>query len=162
MDLPDEICPANRISLNPYDVARMSWEMGISTGEFVRRYVEPGTLFVARAADGSCPLPCRGDADTPSPPLACRLSSRLTDAETARSLRWARRYREALRAWRARSLEEGAEYDVLAIPPELPPTRYLDVDAVVEERRMERGMPPVSDLESKLELHLEALLEALH
>ncbi len=176
-------CPGNRIPLTPYEAARMADGLGITTGEFIRRYLEEHTTVLTVREDGSCVFhredgPCEVLDDRP---LACRSFVEPAD-EPARFLERAQQYREVLRAWRRASLARAAEAEgadggpgpggappgVLELrvsgephrAPELG-TWILDVDAVVAERCAERGMPVPADVEARVDIHLETLRSAL-
>lgn len=67
-------CYSKKIQLNPYEIARMASHLGIGTGEFLSRYVEPETPFLKRREDDACIfLSTDGCTVYPARPLACRL-----------------------------------------------------------------------------------------
>jgi len=173
-------CPGNRIPLTPYEAARMADGLGITTGEFIRRYLDERTAVLTVHEDGSCIFhregaPCEVQSDRP---LACRSFVEPGD-QPARFLERAQQYRDVLRAWRRASLAREAESaatagtgsappGVLAVRPSGAPhtapelgTWILDVDAVVAERCAERGMPVPADVEARVDIHLETLRSAL-
>ena len=173
-------CPGNRIPLTPYEAARMADGLGITTGEFIRRYLDERSTVLTVGEDGSCIFhredgPCEVLDDRP---LACRSFVEPGD-EPARFLERAQQYREVLRAWRRASLARDAAGEnvaptltsppgVLDVHPSSAPHRapdlgtwILDVDAVVAERCAERGVPVPGDVEARVDIHLETLRAAL-
>jgi Fe-S-cluster containining protein len=173
-------CPGNRIPLTPYEAARMADGLGITTGEFIRRYLDERSAVLTVREDGSCVFhredgPCEVLDDRP---LACRSFVEPAD-EPARFLERAQQYREVLRAWRraglAREAERAEDGESGNTPPGVLEVRpsgashrapelgawILDVDAVVAERCAERGVPVPADVEARVDIHLETLRSAL-
>ena len=75
-------CYDKRIQVNPYEVARLARNKGLSTTEFIATYLEPGKPYLDNQPDGACVLltnqGCGVHADRP---LVCRiypLEQRLT------------------------------------------------------------------------------------
>ncbi|MFO7587942.1 MAG: YkgJ family cysteine cluster protein [Gemmatimonadota bacterium] len=174
-------CPGNRIPLTPYEAARMADSLGISTGEFIRRYLDERSAVLTVKDDGSCVFHREGaDCEVfEDRPLACRSFLEPAD-HPARFLERARQYRDVLRAWRRTSLaresaaaeaeapEGPAEPGVLGVRPSGKPHAapalgawVLDVDAVVAERCAEKGVPVPADVEARIDIHLETLRSAL-
>jgi len=158
-------CPGNRIPLTPYETARIASGLGISTGEFLRRYMVAGTAILNVKNDGSCVFHrddegCEVHQDRP---LACRSFLEPSDSP-GRFVERARQYREILRAWRragmTRDEGETAGPGAPHPAPELG-SWILDVDSLVAERCAERGMPIPRDLEARIDIHLAALRSAL-
>ncbi len=153
-------CPGNRVPLNPYEVARMARNRGITTGEFIRRYMDEKSPFLAVDPNGACifhgPEGCGVGSDRP---LTCRLAGTGAPGNLAAYLWWARRYRNLTRDWGdARSAEVTVDSaETLPVQPEAAGAWFLDVDSVVAERCMEKGWPMPADLEERMDLHLEAL-----
>jgi Fe-S-cluster containining protein len=162
-------CPGNRIPLTPYEVARIARGLEVPTGEVIRRYVQEGSGVLEVGDDGNCVFHrtegCELEAERP---MSCRNFADPLDG-AGRFVERARQYRTILRAWRAtREAEALAEGDpVLSAgglrrhaAPELG-VWILDVDAMVAERCQERGMPIPTDLEARIDIHLEVLRSAL-
>jgi len=67
-------CESKRIQVNPYEIARLARNLGISTTEFISGYTEGGGSFLKFDDHGKCfflgPEGCRVHADRP---LVCRL-----------------------------------------------------------------------------------------
>ena len=67
-------CHHKRIQLNPYEVARLARNLGCTTGEFIRRYVEVDVSHLRVNDQGACifltPGGCSVHKDRP---LVCRL-----------------------------------------------------------------------------------------
>ena len=63
------------IQVNPYEIARLARRVGLSTGEFARRYTEDGVgAQLTRREDGSCSfLGPEGCGVHPDRPLVCRI-----------------------------------------------------------------------------------------
>lgn len=178
-------CPGNRIPLTPYEAARMADGLGISTGEFIRRYLDERSAVLTVGEDGSCIFhreggPCEVFDDRP---LACRSFLEPAD-QPARFLERAQQYRDVLRAWRRAGLAREAESaneaadegagpaasvpGVLEVRPSGKPhvapelgVWILDVDAVVAERCAEKGLPVPAEVETRIDIHLETLRSAL-
>lgn len=156
-------CPGNRIPLTPYETARIADGLGITTGELIRRYMEPGSAVLSVKDDGACVFHHDGEGCEVhlDRPLACR--SFLEPEDTpGRFVERARQYREVLRAWRRASLaREEARADGSSHPAPDLGSWMLDVDSLVAERCAERGMPVPRDLEARIDIHLAALRAAL-
>jgi Fe-S-cluster containining protein len=165
-------CPGNRIPLTPYEVARIARGLGVTTGEVIRRHLRESTSVLGVDEDGNCVFHrtegCKLDDDRP---MACRNFA--DPAEGAgRFVERARQYRAVLRAWRAtRKTEAGGAEENGPVSsaddqrerhaaPELG-TWILDVDSMVADRCRERGMAVPEDLETRIDVHLEALRSAL-
>lgn len=162
-------CPGNRIPLTPYEVARIARGLGVPTGEVIRRYVQQGSGVLEVGTDGNCVFHrtegCELEAERP---MSCRNFADPMDG-AGRFVERARQYRAILRAWRAtRQAEAAAGPDAVLTAGEL--RRHaapelgmwiLDVDAMVAERCQERGMPIPSDLEARIDIHLDVLRSAL-
>ncbi|MBN1907373.1 MAG: YkgJ family cysteine cluster protein [Deltaproteobacteria bacterium] len=66
-------CRNKKIQLNPYEIARMASNLGISTTEFIADYTARGTILKNRE-DGTCIfLETNGCSIHPDRPLVCRL-----------------------------------------------------------------------------------------
>ncbi|MGE5385530.1 MAG: YkgJ family cysteine cluster protein [Betaproteobacteria bacterium] len=67
-------CRDKKIQLNPYEVARLAANRGLSTTEFIARHTNGGGTVLGTQADGTCtflgPAGCTVHADRP---LVCRL-----------------------------------------------------------------------------------------
>jgi Fe-S-cluster containining protein len=67
-------CHDKRIQLNPYEVARLARNLGVSTGQFVRQHMEPDVAHLKFTPEGACefltPEGCSVHRDRP---LVCRL-----------------------------------------------------------------------------------------
>lgn len=162
-------CPGNRIPLTPYEVARIARGLEVPTGEVIRRYVQEGSGVLEVGNDGNCVFHrtegCELDAERP---MSCRNFADPLDG-AGRFVERARQYRVILRAWRAtREAKSPAGSDPVPsagglrrhAAPELG-VWILDVDAMVAERCQERGMPIPTDLEARIDIHLEVLRSAL-
>ena len=67
-------CHNKLIQLNPYEIARLSRNRGISTGEFIEQYLAPdGPYLRFRENTGCVFLTERGCGVHPDRPLVCRL-----------------------------------------------------------------------------------------
>jgi Fe-S-cluster containining protein len=67
-------CRNKKIQLNPYEIARLAENRGISTTEFIDRYTTTGGTVLRFNQDGTCIfLDDRGCAVHPARPLVCRL-----------------------------------------------------------------------------------------
>lgn len=67
-------CHDKIIHLNPYEVARLAGNRGISTTEFLARYTDKGGTALKRNEDGACVLlTSEGCSVHPDRPLVCRL-----------------------------------------------------------------------------------------
>lgn len=67
-------CYDKMIQLNPYEVARLAGNRGISTTEFLARYTNRGGTTLKRNEDGACVLlTAEGCSVYPDRPLVCRL-----------------------------------------------------------------------------------------
>jgi Fe-S-cluster containining protein len=67
-------CHDKIIRLNPYETARLSRNLGMSTSRFLRNHTEAGGTALRRNPDGTCPfLSAGGCAVHPDRPLVCRL-----------------------------------------------------------------------------------------
>jgi uncharacterized protein len=67
-------CHDKIIRLNPFETARLSRNLRISTSRFLRNYTETGGTALRRNPDGACPfLSADGCAVHPDRPLVCRL-----------------------------------------------------------------------------------------
>ena len=67
-------CHFKRIQLNPYDIARLARNQGISTTAFIGRYTTTGGTILRFRDDGACVfLDDRGCSVHPDRPLVCRL-----------------------------------------------------------------------------------------
>ena len=69
------LCCRNKlIQVNPYEIARLSRALGISTTLFIRYHLEPGRPYLRRCEDGACvflgPEGCTVHANRP---LVCRV-----------------------------------------------------------------------------------------
>lgn len=162
-------CPGNRIPLTPYEVARIARGLQIPTGEVIRRYVREGSGVLEVGEDGNCVFHrtegCQLDAERP---MSCRNFADPLDG-AGRFVERARQYRAILRAWRVtREAEARVDPDAVLSAGEL--RRHaapelgmwiLDVDAMVAERCQERGMAVPTDLEARIDIHLEVLRSAL-
>ena len=66
-------CYHKRIQVNPYEILRLARNLGISTGDFVRRHLERNGPYLRATDDGACIFldgkQCSVHADRP---LACR------------------------------------------------------------------------------------------
>ena len=162
-------CPGNRIPLTPYEVARIARGLQVPTGEVIRRYVQEDSGVLEVSDDGNCVFHrtegCELEAERP---MSCRNFADPLDG-AGRFVERARQYRTILRAWRAtRDAAPPADSDPVLTAgglrrhaaPELG-AWILDVDAMVAERCQERGMPIPTDLEARIDIHLEVLRSAL-
>ena len=68
-------CCSNKIiRLNPFETARLSRNLGMSTSRFLQSHTEAGGTALRRNPDGACPfLSAGGCAVYPDRPLVCRL-----------------------------------------------------------------------------------------
>ncbi len=67
-------CYGKLIQVNPYEVARLARNRGLSTGAFLREYVEPDRPYLRRRDDGACVfLGPEGCTVHPDRPLVCRV-----------------------------------------------------------------------------------------
>jgi hypothetical protein len=67
-------CRYKKIQLNPYEVARLAANQGLSTTEFIARYTITGGTVLRFNQEGTCVfLNDRGCAVHPDRPLVCRL-----------------------------------------------------------------------------------------
>lgn len=67
-------CHDKIIQLNPYEVARLAENRGISTTEFLSRYTDTDGTALKRTNDGACVfLTSQGCGVHPDRPLVCRL-----------------------------------------------------------------------------------------
>jgi hypothetical protein len=67
-------CHDKIIHLNPYEVARLAENRGVSTTEFLARYTENNGTALRRVEDGACVfLTPQGCGVHPDQPLVCRL-----------------------------------------------------------------------------------------
>ncbi|MGC8493759.1 MAG: YkgJ family cysteine cluster protein [Syntrophobacteraceae bacterium] len=67
-------CRFKKIQLNPYEIARMADNRGISTSEFIARYTTTGGTILRSNQDGSCVfLNIEGCSVHSDRPLVCRL-----------------------------------------------------------------------------------------
>ncbi len=75
-------CYDKRIQVNPYEVARLARNKGISTTDFIANYLEPGKPYLDNQSDGACVfLTAQGCSVHADRPLVCRiypLEQRLT------------------------------------------------------------------------------------
>jgi Fe-S-cluster containining protein len=67
-------CYHKQIQVNPYEIARLARNKGISTTDFIASYLEPGKPYLDNHSDGACVLlteeGCGVHADRP---LVCRI-----------------------------------------------------------------------------------------
>ncbi len=67
-------CYHKQIQVNPYEVARLAHNKGLSTTQFIASYLEPGKPYLDNRSDGACVLltehGCGVHADRP---LVCRI-----------------------------------------------------------------------------------------
>jgi Fe-S-cluster containining protein len=67
-------CYGKRIAVNPYELARLSRNLGITTTELIEGYTVDGGIALAARADSSCVfLGPNGCSVHPDRPLVCRL-----------------------------------------------------------------------------------------
>ena len=67
-------CRHKRIQVNPYEIARLAGNRGISTTDFIRRFTTDGGTVLKWGADGVCSfLDSEGCSVHPDRPLVCRL-----------------------------------------------------------------------------------------
>ena len=67
-------CYNKRIQVNPYEVARLARNTGLSTAEFIANYLEPGKPYLDNQSDGACVfLTDQGCGVHADRPLVCRL-----------------------------------------------------------------------------------------
>ena len=67
-------CRDKIIRLNPFETARLSRNLGMSTTRFLRDHTDAGGTSLRRKPDGTCPfLSSDGCAVHPDRPLVCRL-----------------------------------------------------------------------------------------
>ncbi len=67
-------CRFKRIQLNPYEIARMARELGLSTTGFISEYTGNGGTVLQTREDGTCVfLHSAGCQIHPARPLVCRL-----------------------------------------------------------------------------------------
>lgn len=67
-------CRFKKIQLNPYEIARMAGNRGISTTEFIGRFTTTGGTVLQSKEDGACVfLDAEGCGVHPDRPLVCRL-----------------------------------------------------------------------------------------
>jgi len=67
-------CHDKLIQLNPYEIARLARNRGISTGEFIEQYLSPGGPYLRFLENSACVfLTERGCGVHPDRPLVCRL-----------------------------------------------------------------------------------------
>ncbi|MGR8932505.1 MAG: YkgJ family cysteine cluster protein [Gammaproteobacteria bacterium] len=67
-------CHDKLIQLNPYEIARLARNRGISTGEFIDQYLSPGGPYLRFLENTACVfLTVRGCGVHPDRPLVCRL-----------------------------------------------------------------------------------------
>ena len=80
-----QCCRQMRVQTSPYDIARLSRRLGLTTGETAARYTQDGAgVFLDHAVDGACVfLSSEGCSVHPDRPLACRIYplARLGDAD---------------------------------------------------------------------------------
>jgi Fe-S-cluster containining protein len=67
-------CYAKRIQVNPYEVARLARNKGLSTTDLIANYLEPGKPYLDNQSDGACVfLTDQGCGVHADRPLVCRL-----------------------------------------------------------------------------------------
>jgi hypothetical protein len=67
-------CRFKKIQLNPYEIARLARNRGLSTTEFIERHTTHGGTVLRFQQDGTCGfLGTRGCSVHPDRPLVCRL-----------------------------------------------------------------------------------------
>ncbi len=67
-------CHNKLIQLNPYEIARLARNQGISTGEFIEQYLSPGGPYLRFLENTACVfLTEHGCGVHPDRPLVCRL-----------------------------------------------------------------------------------------
>lgn len=66
-------CRNKKIQLNPYEIARMASNLGISTTAFITRFTVSGTVLKNRDDDTCIFLETNGCSIHPDRPLVCRL-----------------------------------------------------------------------------------------
>jgi Fe-S-cluster containining protein len=67
-------CYNKRIQVNPYEVARLSRNKGLSTTDLIRDYLEPGKPYLDNQSDGACVfLTDQGCGVHADRPLVCRI-----------------------------------------------------------------------------------------
>ena len=67
-------CYDKRIQVNPYEVARLAQNKGLSTTEFIAKYLEPGKPYLDNQPSGACVfLTDQGCGVHADRPLVCRL-----------------------------------------------------------------------------------------
>ena len=67
-------CRFKKIQLNPYEIARLAANQGLSTTDFIARYTTTGGTVLRFKEEGTCVfLNDRGCAVHPDRPLVCRL-----------------------------------------------------------------------------------------
>jgi len=67
-------CRSKKIQINPYEIARLAKNRGLSTTEFIARHTTGGGTLLRFRKDGSCGfLEAAGCAVHPDRPLVCRL-----------------------------------------------------------------------------------------
>jgi len=69
-----ECCRFKKIQLNPYEIARLALNRGLSTTEFIARHTTNGGTVLRFLEDGACGfLDAQGCSVHPDRPLVCRL-----------------------------------------------------------------------------------------
>lgn len=67
-------CRDKRIQINPYEIARLAANRGMSTTAFIAGHTTAGGTALRFTAEGTCPFLCdRGCGVHPDRPLVCRL-----------------------------------------------------------------------------------------